>query len=277
MNNNIEISNSSETCQTCGSELNGNFCSSCGEKKFNPKHDLSIIKFIEHSVDMYIHFDTKFFRTFKNLFFYPGQLTKDFISGRRVLFMKPMQLFVLASVIFYFLLPDTSAYYSRVNELSDPGTLMRYNTKNKIFEKTIKYHATENQIVATVNKNVIHSSKLFLFLIFPLWALIMFALFYKSNKNFVAHLVFSLHCFTFFIFLHMFYDYALSRFMNFFPLAYLLPLFLIFAFYMFVAIKKFYLSRITVSIIKSVVVCIVLIFLIEIYRESITMISLYFL
>jgi hypothetical protein len=59
MTDDIEISNSPDTCQTCGSELNGNFCSCCGEKKFNPERDLSIVKFLEHSVDMYFHFDAK--------------------------------------------------------------------------------------------------------------------------------------------------------------------------------------------------------------------------
>jgi Protein of unknown function (DUF3667) len=280
MNENIEISDLVVICQSCGSKFSGMFCSKCGEKKFDPQHDLSIIKFIEHSVDIYFHFDTKFFKTFQKLFFYPGTLTKNFISGRRVLYMKPMQLFVLASIVFYFLLPRTDAYYSNVYDLNGKFSIenmMQYNSSNKIFVKKIKYHASEERVVNYLRSHMISSSKLFLFTIFPSWALILFALFYKSNRFYISHLVFSLHCFTAFILIHMLYLFVLAKFMNQIPLLYIVPLFIIFALYMFFAIRKFYQLGIMVSLLKCVVACFAFLIMLELYRESITIINLYFL
>ena len=280
MNDTIEISDYSGTCQCCGSELHGTFCSTCGEKKFNPKQDLSIMKFLEHGIDMFIHFDSKFFKTFKKLFFYPGVLTKYYISGSRVLYMKPVQLFVFASVLFYFLLPSANAYFSAVEELNGKlgvGNIIHYNVDNKIIEKSMKYHASKEQVVHAVYVQAIHSSKLFLFSILPFWAFILFALFYTSNKFYVSHVVFSIHCFSFFILMHMLYLSVLSWFMNSEPLSYLIPLFFIFALYVFFAVRKVYQSGIMVALMKSMVVCLSFLILLELYRECITTMTLIFL
>jgi len=280
MNDNIEISGNSGTCQSCGSKFKGKFCSICGEKKFNPKHDLSITKFLEHSIDMFIHLDSKFFKTFIKLFFYPGMLTKYYISGRRVLYMKPMQLFVLASIIFYFLLPSANAYFSAIEDLNGKfgiQNIIHYNVNDKILEKSMKHNASKERVVNSVYVQAIHSSKLFLFSILPFWALILFALFYKSNKFYVSHVVFSIHCFSFFILIHMLYLSALSWFMNSEPLFYLIPLFIIFALYVIFAIRKVYQSGIIVTIMKGIVVCLSFLILLELYRECITIMTLMYL
>ena len=141
----------------------------------------------------------------------------------------------------------------------------------------MKYNVSKEQLVSVINERVIPSSKLFLFTIFPLWAFILFVLFYRSNPFFVSHLVFSLHCFTFFIFIHMLYLYILSKFMTGVPLSYFIPLFIIFTFYLFIAIHKVYRSGIFVSIIKGIVACLSFLILLELYRECITIMTLTFL
>jgi hypothetical protein len=277
MKENNEVSDNSTICQSCGSKLKGKYCSSCGEKRFNPQQDLKIITFIEHSIDIFIHFDSKFFKTFKKLFFNPGRLTNDFNTGRRVLNMKPMQLFVFSSVIFYFLLPHTNAYYHTTYELDGKfgiENLIQYNANHKVYEKSIQYNVSQEQFANAINEKTIHSSKLFLFAIFPIWAFILFALFYKSNSFYVTHLVFSLHCFTFFILVHLIYLYILSKFYDAIPLPYIVPLFIIFAFYLFIAIRKVYHPGIFVSIIKCFIACFSFLLLLELYREYVTVINL---
>src|SRR5471030_1054756 len=88
------------TCTNCGHTLQENFCTACGEKKFDPKQ-LSIKHFIEETFEGLVHFDNKFFRTVKLLFSKPGQLSLDYVEGRRAKNMKPVQFFVILNLLFF--------------------------------------------------------------------------------------------------------------------------------------------------------------------------------
>lgn len=277
MNDHNQIGDTSNICKSCGAELNNKFCSYCGEKKFDPHHDLSLIKLAGNIIGILFNFDNKFLKTLKKLFVSPGSLKEDYIKGRWVLYMNPFELFFFASVIFYFLLPSTNAYYSEVAELNGKlkfENVMRYNTENKLIEKTVKYNATKEQVVNAVIRQAISSSKVFLFTILPVWALFLFALFHKSNPFYISHLIFSVHCFTFFMIAHMIYLYILSWFLHSIPIVYLMPLFLSFVIYLFFAIRKFYQVKIIASAAYCFIVCLSFLVLLEIYRESVTMMTL---
>ncbi|RYG38974.1 MAG: DUF3667 domain-containing protein, partial [Chitinophagaceae bacterium] len=91
----------SPTCQSCGALFQGKYCSICGEKKLE-KSDFSMEKFLSQTVDVFTHFDGKFFRTIKLLLFFPGKLTTEALAGRRVKYMKPVQLFFVICVASFF-------------------------------------------------------------------------------------------------------------------------------------------------------------------------------
>jgi hypothetical protein len=280
MNDTVESPNRSGTCQTCGSNIDGKFCSACGEKNFDPRRDLSVIKFIEHGIDIFIHFDGKFFKTFMKLFFSPGELSSNYVSGKRVQYMKPFQLFFFAGVLFYFLLPSVNAYYLTADQFDGvfgAENLTHYNSADKIIEKTTKYGVSKERVIEAATRETIHSSKIFLFTIVPVWAVVLFILFHTSNGFYVSHLVFSLHCFTFFIITHMLYLYTLTWFMNSEPLLYFVPLFLIFAVYIFIAIRNFYHTGIIATFIKSLITCMSFLILLELYRENIAILNLFLL
>ena len=194
--------------------------------------------------------------------------------------MKPFQLFIFAGFIFYFLLPGADSYHSSVWDFNGKFSLQSfipYNGYNEIVEKSIKYHTTTERVANAVTERTMHSSKLFLFVIIPFWAFILYALFYRSNSFYIPHLVFSVHCYSFFIFVHALYLYVLSKFMNSEPLSYFIPLFGIFAIYLFFAVRKVYQTGIAVSIIKGLTICLSFLILLELYRESITLFTLHFL
>src|SRR5258708_2269115 len=110
-------------CVSCGTKLKGSYCWKCGEKKLNPSKDYSIGKFIEQTVDGFTHFDSKFLRSFKALLFKPGFLTIEFIHGRRMHYMKPVQIFIIAIVLFYFIFPSASTF-SRPCAISNRATVL---------------------------------------------------------------------------------------------------------------------------------------------------------
>ncbi|KQS41317.1 DUF3667 domain-containing protein [Pedobacter sp. Leaf194] len=96
--NNHEVN----TCPSCKTKFEGKFCHNCGEKAFHEK-DYTIKKFIEQTVDIFTHFDGKFVRSIKYIFTKPGFLAQQNMQGIRVKYAKPMQIFLLANVLFFFI------------------------------------------------------------------------------------------------------------------------------------------------------------------------------
>jgi hypothetical protein len=90
-------------CLNCGAEIKGKFCSNCGQENLD-LHE-SFWNFMGHSVGHYFHFDSKFFNTLKPLITKPGQLSLDYLNGKRARYIQPVSLFIFISVIFFLVTP----------------------------------------------------------------------------------------------------------------------------------------------------------------------------
>ena len=77
-------------CLDCGAQLHGRFCHGCGQKAARPI--LDIHEFLHEATHEFLHLDGKIFTTLKLLATKPGQLTKDFIEGRRARYISPIRL-----------------------------------------------------------------------------------------------------------------------------------------------------------------------------------------
>jgi len=116
MSKNTEISNPSEneenvefvleanvvTCQNCESEheIGFEFCPHCGQKT---EEDLTVGVLFYNTIANYFSFDARFFRSFIPLVFKPGVLAKRFVSGKRLMYLHPAQMYLFISVVFFFL------------------------------------------------------------------------------------------------------------------------------------------------------------------------------
>lgn len=78
-------------CKNCGAQLNGAYCSSCGQPAHLHRSLGSIAHEIVHGV---FHFEGKIWRTIPELFIHPGRLTRRYIDGERVKFVSPMAMFL---------------------------------------------------------------------------------------------------------------------------------------------------------------------------------------
>jgi len=87
------------TCPTCRHKYTGDYCSNCGEKIFH-KHDLSLAHILEEAIDKFTHLELKVPKSIV-LLFNPGYLTDKFIHGVRKPFAHPIQLFIIANIIFF--------------------------------------------------------------------------------------------------------------------------------------------------------------------------------
>lgn len=91
-----------KTCLNCGAEVPERFCSYCGQENVDTKESFGHL--VGHFFQDITHYDSKFLLTLKYLFFYPGFLTKQYITGHRMAFVNPIRLYVFTSFIFFLLL-----------------------------------------------------------------------------------------------------------------------------------------------------------------------------
>jgi hypothetical protein len=88
-----------ENCLNCGYPLIGKFCAQCGQKAF--LHKDSFLHMAAHFVGDYFHYDNKFWLTIKTLFMKPGLATIEFIQGKRVKYLNPLQLYIFITTVFF--------------------------------------------------------------------------------------------------------------------------------------------------------------------------------
>jgi uncharacterized protein DUF3667 len=86
-------------CFNCSDPLKGHFCANCGQAA--DSHLPSAMQFVNQAVESLTHADSRLWRTLRLLWFRPGQLTLEFIEGRRVSFLPPVRLYFVFSVIFF--------------------------------------------------------------------------------------------------------------------------------------------------------------------------------
>lgn len=86
-------------CLNCGHQVDDHFCPKCGQENIVTKEDA--FHMVSHAIADYFHFEHKFFGTLKPLLLKPGQLTKEYVAGKRVSFIHPIRLYIFVSIVFF--------------------------------------------------------------------------------------------------------------------------------------------------------------------------------
>lgn len=86
-------------CLNCGSELRGPFCGACGQRAIAAYP--SVREMIGDAWEELSGYDGRFARTLRLLFGRPGALTLEVLEGRRVRYISPVRLYLVASVLYF--------------------------------------------------------------------------------------------------------------------------------------------------------------------------------
>ena len=87
-------------CENCGAELCGKYCAVCGQAAIDYRRSFRHV--IVDILDSFLNWDSKFFATIGWLLLRPWHLTNEFLAGRRVRYLHPLRLYLLASILFFF-------------------------------------------------------------------------------------------------------------------------------------------------------------------------------
>ena len=87
-------------CENCGAPMAGPFCAQCGQAAVDYRRSFRHI--IVDVLDSFLNWDSKFFATIAWLIARPWHLTNQFLAGRRVRYVHPLRLYLLVSILFFF-------------------------------------------------------------------------------------------------------------------------------------------------------------------------------
>lgn len=188
---------SDESCPNCGALLHGAYCSDCGQRKPRPD-DYSTLGFLGDAFKAIFSVDGKTLRTLRELLAHPGRLTLDHFQGRRAKYLKPIQIFLLVNVIFLLIGIGTGLFDLALGEYLREGPpspeLARQLVAQKVAQKGVSF---EDYAAAFDHKGELLRKSL-IFLLVPIFALVLWVLSYRSRRYYAEHLVFSMHFYSFF-------------------------------------------------------------------------------
>lgn len=242
-------------CADCGAPVSGNYCPHCGQETHIETP--TVRQFVHELMDQYVAVEGKLGRTLRVLLLRPGQLTQDYLEGRRQRYVRPLKLYLSVSVVFFGLLGllpglmHAPALHGPVVEFDDgkaadaapAATEPRPSpdtgaAAERQFESGLERRARnfgrlppERQKQELLGK-LLDDAPYAMFLLLPYSALLLRWLFRGNRLLYGAHLLFSLH-------LHCFGFIALALFLA----LHLLPAWVLFAAfggYVFVALRRVY-------------------------------------
>lgn len=187
---------SNNQCLSCSASLYGNFCHECGERVVE-SNDFTLKKIIGDGINIFTNLDSKLFKSFTTLLFRPGKLTVEYLRGRRKPYMKPFQIFLIVTVVFFIIIYDFDAFLVPSQWFFTENYEMGIRIMDLVREKMEEKSMTKNEIAVLYDSEVAGYSKLFLVTLLPFIALLTYLFKRKSMPEFGKHFILAIHNFSF--------------------------------------------------------------------------------
>lgn len=213
-------------CENCGAALTGEYCAQCGQHAIDYRR--SLLRVVLDAADSFLNLETKFLKTLGVLLTRPGRLTNDFNAGRRVRYVHPLRLYLLASIAFFLLArlvhlapsgpsdltPEARAAPSetpaaeggnatpappKVNPVIQfDSDMERKSVFGSWLEERVKKKIGEDGTNAQLFLETLRSHVPAMMLCcIPLFAFVLKVLYLRQRRFYVEHLVYALHIHTF--------------------------------------------------------------------------------
>ncbi|KAA2240696.1 DUF3667 domain-containing protein [Chitinophaga agrisoli] len=192
------VINKPHYCPTCLHKFSGGYCYNCGEKSVD-LNEHGVKKYLTDALDAFTHFDGKFFKTIKYLMLYPGKLTVEYFAGRRVKLMKPLQLYLVITLLYFIFQKSFDFFYNHLEYVVTQHDQLSLQAKELALGKAVAKGLSFETFTHTFNHAAQDNAKVFIFILIPVLGLLLYILFYQRYRKYVPHLIFATHYFTFYL------------------------------------------------------------------------------
>lgn len=183
------------TCKSCGNTFVGLYCNLCGEKVIEPK-DRKLDAYLSKVLIATTIVDNRFIKSLWLTIRNPGFLSREYVDGRRVNYMRPLQIFFILNLI-YFLFPVLQMFNSSLH--TQMYVLPHGKIARQIVLAKVKLYGMNMEGFQLVYDDQTKSlAKLLIVLFIFLAALPLSLIFRKKNRYFTDHVALSveLTCFN---------------------------------------------------------------------------------
>ena len=178
-------------CANCGATLQGGYCQQCGQKHWGDR-GWSLGHFIHELLHEFTHVDSSILGTFRTLL-RPGELTVQYLAGRRIAFVNPIRLYLLTTAVFFFFGASTGSSVEGLARIGNATGLLAA-IQQKAHERGIPYEVAVEQFDVMLHK----SFSALIALGILVFSVTLWLLMRKRDPWLARHAVFAMHCYTFF-------------------------------------------------------------------------------
>jgi hypothetical protein len=217
-------------CGNCGATLMGPYCYSCGQHAHESARSLSALT--HDAWHLATHIDGRFWQTLYILLFKPGNLTKEYFAERRARYLPPVRLYLVLSVLFFGFglatpeknrtLPadatadatthaaapsdaasQAAAEAGKVPAAHNKARKPKFGISNcddistsiPWMQNSLRRACARNpeNYAESVKHAFVANIPKMMFLLVPMMALVMLALYWRPRRYYVEHLVFFIH------------------------------------------------------------------------------------
>ena len=213
-------------CKNCRALLVGVFCHQCGQEADTGLRNA--LKMFGEGIGELFEFDSRVRRTFLPLFFKPGYLSLEWVAGRRARYVRPVRLYLFVSVVFFIAFTlatdfDTSELREQLAErpttaepaVTEEGTAAPAQetpkrrrwiedmqiglpffdeARTEAFKDRLEWLADNPDQLIDQARSL---APQMMFLLLPLFALLLKVLYLFTRRYYAEHLVLALHTHSF--------------------------------------------------------------------------------
>lgn len=183
-------------CLSCSADVEGEYCGECGERRLRA-NEFSLRRFLTEAVHELVGGGrNRLWQSLKALATRPGELTREYVRGRRKPYLTPIQLFLLANLIYFFVEPF--APYSGYNttlesQVSRQSYSEALSLETVVSERAVERGLDEDTYARLYDLQSSGYAKTLVILMVPMLAVLLAVMLTRRRRPLVHHLVFALH------------------------------------------------------------------------------------